>query len=137
MPRGLAPLPMNMEGSLTCRGKPDQILGVSGGRIKVLLADDSVIVREGVKALLASEPDLEVVGEAAEYDEVIAGGDSLRPDVLVTDIRMPPAFQREVIDAAKEVRLRRPAVGIVILSQYAAPAYALSLLGAEGPGWAS
>ena len=113
-----------------------QIPAVSGDCIRVLLADDSVIVREGVKALLAREPDLEVVGETSEYDEVIAGIDRLQPHVLVTDIRMPSAFQREGIDAAREVRLRQPGTGVVILSQYAEPGYAISLLGAEGSGWA-
>ena len=113
-----------------------QIPAVSGDCIRVLLADDSVIVRDGVKALLAREPDLEVVGETSEYDEVIAGIDRLQPHVLVTDIRMPPAFQREGIDAAREVRLRQPGTGVVILSQYAEPGYAISLLGAEGSGWA-
>ena len=109
---------------------------MSDHRITVLLADDSLIVREGVKAILGREPDLEVVGEASEYEDVIAGGDRLRPDVLVTDIRMPPAFQREGIDAAREVRLRQPGTGVVILSQYSEPGYAISLLGAEGSGWA-
>src|SRR5439155_6299300 len=76
------------------------------------------------------------VGEASEYEDVIAGGDRLRPDVLVTDIRMPPAFQREGIDAARELRLRQPGTGVVILPQYSEPGYAISLLGAEGSGWA-
>ena len=60
------------------------------GRITVFLADDNVIVREGVRALLALEPDLEVVGTAADYDELIAGAEAAAPQVLVTDIRMPP-----------------------------------------------
>jgi class 3 adenylate cyclase/FixJ family two-component response regulator len=109
---------------------------VSGDRITVLLADDSIIVREGVKAMLAREPDIEVVGEAADYDEVIAGAERLAPEVLVTDIRMPPALQREGIDAAREVRKRRPGTGVVILSQYSEPAYAIAVLGADGTGWA-
>jgi class 3 adenylate cyclase/DNA-binding NarL/FixJ family response regulator len=108
---------------------------VSGARITVLLADDSVIVREGVKAMLAREPDIEVVGEAGDYDEVIARARDLAPDVLVTDIRMPPALQREGIDAAREVRKDRPGTGVVILSQYVEPAYAISVIGEDSSGW--
>ncbi|MDQ3112476.1 MAG: response regulator transcription factor, partial [Actinomycetota bacterium] len=105
--------------------------------ISVFLADDNVIVREGVRALLGIEPDLEVVGVAADYDELIAGAESTVPQVVVTDIRMPPTFNREGIDAAKEVRKRHPGTGIVILSQYDDPAYAVSLLseGAAGYGY--
>src|SRR5213595_1656577 len=102
-----------------------------GDRITVFLADDNVIVREGVRALLGIEPDLEVVGTAGDYDELIAGAVEAHPQVLVTDIRMPPTFQREGIDAAKEVRKRHPGTGIVVLSQYEDPEYAVSLL-AEG-----
>jgi class 3 adenylate cyclase len=106
-----------------------------GARISVLLADDNLIVREGVKALLARQPDLEVVGEAGEYDEVIEAAERLRPQVLVTDIRMPPALQQEGIEAAREVRLRQPGLGVVILSQHKEPAFAITLLGEEGAGW--
>src|SRR5271156_39075 len=101
------------------------------GTITVLLADDNLIVREGVRALIARHHDLHVVGVAADYDEVIAGALRFTPHVLVTDIRMPPSFNREGIDAAKEVRQRHPGTGVVILSQYDDPEYAVSLL-AEG-----
>jgi adenylate cyclase len=102
--------------------------------ITVFLADDNLLVREGVRALLAIEPDLEVVGTAADYDELIRAAEAAAPQVIVTDIRMPPAFQREGIDAAKEVRKRHPGTGVVILSQYDDPDYAISLLreGSEG-----
>jgi class 3 adenylate cyclase/FixJ family two-component response regulator len=99
--------------------------------ITVFLADDNLIVREGVRALLALEDDLEIVGVAADYDELVAGAAKARPQVLVTDIRMPPTFQREGIDAALEVRKRNPGTGIVVLSQYDDPEYAIALL-AEG-----
>ena len=108
---------------------------MAGARITVLLADDSLIVREGVKAMLAREPDIEVVGEAGDYDEVVARARDLAPDVLVTDIRMPPALQREGIDAAREVRKDRPGTGVVILSQYLEPAYAISVIGEDSSGW--
>src|SRR3989442_10578608 len=107
-----------------------------GDRITVFLADDNVIVREGVRALLALEPDLEVVGTAGDYDELIAGAGAAAPQVLVTDIRMPPAFQREGIDAAKELRKRHPGTGVVVLSQYDEPEYAISLLGEGAAGYA-
>ena len=99
--------------------------------ITVFLADDNLLVREGVRALIDRHPDLSVVGVAADYDETVAGATETRPKVLVTDIRMPPSFNREGIDAAKEVRKRHPGTGVVILSQYDDPEYAVSLL-AEG-----
>jgi len=98
------------------------------GRITVFLADDNVIVREGVRALLALEPDLDVVGTADDYDSLLAGAELAAPQVLVTDIRMPPSFQREGIDAAKELRKRHPGTGVVVLSQYDDPDYAIALL---------
>jgi len=107
-----------------------------GDRITVFLADDNVIVREGVRALLGIEPDLEVVGTAGDYDELIAGAFEAQPQVLVTDIRMPPAFQREGIDAAKELRKRHPGTGVVVLSQYDDPEYAISLLADGAAGYA-
>ena len=88
---------------------------MSGGPITVLLADDNLIVREGVRALLGIEADFEVVAVAADYDELIARAEEHVPHVLVTDIRMPPNFQSEGIDAAKEVRKRNPGTGVVIL----------------------
>jgi adenylate cyclase len=99
--------------------------------ITVFLADDNLIVREGVRALIQRNPDLTVIGMAEDYDGVIGGATTTNPQVLVTDIRMPPSFQREGIDAAKEVRKRHPGTGVVVLSQYEDPEYAVSLL-AEG-----
>jgi class 3 adenylate cyclase/ActR/RegA family two-component response regulator len=107
-----------------------------GGPISVFLADDNAIVREGVRAILALAPDLEVVGVASDYDELIAAAERLAPQVLVTDIRMPPTFQREGIDAAKEVRKRHPGTGVVVLSQYDDPEYAVSLLSEGAAGYA-
>ncbi len=101
------------------------------GTIRVFLADDNLIVREGVRALIDRHRDLTVVGVAADYDATVAGATETEPHVLVTDIRMPPSFNREGIDAAKEVRQRHPGTGVVILSQYDDPEYAVTLL-AEG-----
>jgi adenylate cyclase len=105
------------------------------GTITIFLADDNLIVREGVRALIDRQADLQVVGVAADYDETVNGATAANPQVLVTDIGMPPAFQREGIDAAKEVRKRHPGTGIVVLSQYEDPEYAISLLaeGSAGP----
>ncbi|MPZ74853.1 MAG: response regulator, partial [Nitriliruptorales bacterium] len=105
-------------------------------KISVFLADDNLIVREGVRALLSLEDDLEVVGVAAEYAELIEGAEREAPQVLVTDIRMPPTFQREGIEAAKQVRKRHPGTGVVILSQYDDPEYAVSLLSEGAAGYA-
>jgi len=104
------------------------------GRISVLLADDSLIVREGLRALLDMTDDVRVVGMASDYDELIARAEELARQVIVTDIRMPPTFQREGIDGARLVRKRHPGTGIVILSQFDDPDYAVALLseGASG-----
>jgi adenylate cyclase len=104
--------------------------------ITVFLADDNLIVREGVKALLDLEEDLEIVGQAADYDGLVAGAEASNPQVIVTDIRMPPDFSREGIEAAKEVRRRSPGTGVVILSQFDDPDYAVSLLTEGAAGYA-
>jgi class 3 adenylate cyclase/DNA-binding NarL/FixJ family response regulator len=109
---------------------------VTGSRITVLLADDSLIVREGVRFLIELEDDLEVVGTASDYDELIEQAEKIVPQVLVTDIRMPPTFQSEGIDAAQYVRKANPGTGIVILSQYDDPEYAVSLLSGGAAGYA-
>ncbi|MDQ6837944.1 MAG: response regulator [Actinomycetota bacterium] len=106
------------------------------GPISVFLADDNLLVREGVRALLNLEADLQVVGVAADYDSLLAGAEAAAPQVLVTDIRMPPNFQREGIDAAKELRKRHPGTGVVVLSQYDDPEYAISLLAEGSSGYA-
>ena len=99
--------------------------------ITVFLADDNLLVREGVRALIDRQSDLRIVGVGSDYDETVSGATAAAPNVLVTDIRMPPSFNREGIEAAKEVRKRHPGTGIVILSQYDDPEYAVALL-AEG-----
>jgi class 3 adenylate cyclase len=107
----------------------------AGGGIDVFLADDNLIVREGVRALIERNPDLRVVGVAADYDGVVGGCAATEPQVLVTDVRMPPSFRREGIDAAREVRSRFPGTGVVILSQYDDPEYAVSLLSSGSAGY--
>ena len=115
----------------------DSIDGEAGTlAITVFLADDNLIVREGVKALLDLEDDFEIVGQAADYDGLVAGAEATNPNVIVTDIRMPPDFSREGIDAAKQVRGRHPGTGIVILSQFDDPDYAIALLSEGSAGYA-
>lgn len=104
--------------------------------ISVLLADDNLLIREGVRALIDLTADVEVIGVASDYDELIETAESLKPQVLVTDIRMPPAFQKEGVEAAKLVRKIHPGTGIVILSQYDDPEYAVSLLSEGAAGYA-
>src|ERR1700687_1338010 len=110
---------------------------MSGPKISVFLADDNLIVREGVRALIGSAPDMEVVGVAGDYDGLVNGAEQAAPQVVVTDIRMPPTFQREGIEAAKQVRKRHPGTGIVLLSQHDQPDYAIALLSEGAAGYAS
>lgn len=104
--------------------------------ITVLLADDNLLVREGVKTLIDMADDLEITGVASDYDELIAAAEESQPQVVVTDIRMPPSFQKEGIEAAKLVRKMHPGTGIVILSQYDDPEYAVALLSEGAAGYA-
>jgi DNA-binding NarL/FixJ family response regulator len=99
-----------------------------GAAIRVVLADDHYIVREGVRRLLATQPDLEIVATCSDLDSLLAAVETEHPDVVVTDIRMPPSRSDEGIKAAALLRETHPDVGVVVLSQYAEPGYALVLL---------
>jgi DNA-binding NarL/FixJ family response regulator len=96
--------------------------------LRVVIADDSFIVRAGVVELLAAERDVEVVASCADGDALRAAVATRRPDVVLTDIRMPPSGDAEGLAVAEELRATRPDVGVVVVSQYASPAYALRLL---------
>jgi DNA-binding NarL/FixJ family response regulator len=102
--------------------------------IRVVLAEDNTLLREGIARLLDGAEDPELVGVAADRPELEALVDSAKPDLVVTDIRMPPTGTDEGIQFAARLREQRPEVGVVVLSQYADPAYALALLegGSEG-----
>ena len=104
--------------------------------LRVLLADDNILVREGVRALLTMRPGLDVVAVAEDYDGLVRAADEHVPDVIVTDIRMPPTFTDEGIAAAKQVLSRHPGTGIVVLSQYDDPEYAVALLTEGAAGFA-
>ena len=97
-------------------------------KIRVVFAEDSYLVREGVTRLLATDPDVDVVATCADYDELLADLEREKPDVVVTDIRMPPTGTDEGIRIAEHLREHSPSTGVVVLSQYADPPYALSLL---------
>jgi DNA-binding NarL/FixJ family response regulator len=96
--------------------------------IRVVLADDHYLVREGVRRLLETEPDFEVVAACGDLDSLLAAVETEKPDVVVTDIRMPPSGSDEGVRAAMHLREAHPDVGVVVLSQYAQPSYALALL---------
>lgn len=97
------------------------------GGVRVVLADDHLLVREGVAALLSSLTGVAVVGECGDHDELLAAVDRERPDVVVTDIRMPPTHTDEGIRAARAIRAAHPDTGVVVLSQYSEPSYVLQL----------
>jgi len=96
--------------------------------IRLVIAEDHYLVREGVRRLLESQPDLEVAAVCVDLDSLLAAVKEEKPDVVVTDIRMPPGNTDEGIRAAERLRETDPDVGVVVLSQYANPTYALALL---------
>src|SRR5579863_2962079 len=102
--------------------------------IRVVIAEDSYLVREGVVRLLEAQPEIEVAGACGDYDELLAMVDAVHPDVVLTDIRMPPTGTDEGVRAANWLRDNHPDIGVVMLSQFAEPAYALALLehGSDG-----
>jgi len=117
-------------------GGPSSRARVSVGlvAVRVVVADDNYLVRQGVTGLIDAEPELEVAGVAGTFDELLEVVDSVTPDVVITDIRMPPTGTDEGVRAASLIRQRHPTIGVVVLSQYASPSYALALLedGSDG-----
>jgi len=97
-------------------------------RIRVVLAEDNYLVREGVRRLVEAQAELELLAVCEDLDSLIAAVDEHAPDVVLTDIRMPPTGTDEGIRAAEQLRDRHPDVGVVVLSQYDAPSYAITLL---------
>ncbi len=104
--------------------------------MRVVIADDSVLLREGVARLL-EDAGFEVVGQAGNADELLLRVRSYSPEVAIVDIRMPPTHTDEGLRAAREIRERYPGTGVLVLSQYVEPGYALDLLAesAEGVGY--
>jgi DNA-binding NarL/FixJ family response regulator len=96
--------------------------------IRVALADDHYLVREGVRRLLETDAEIEVVAACGDLQSLLAAVDELQPNVVVTDIRMPPTGLDEGIQAAERLRETHPEIGVVVLSQYGEPGYAVALL---------
>jgi DNA-binding NarL/FixJ family response regulator len=96
--------------------------------LRLVIAEDHLLVREGIRRLLETQPDLEIAAVCGDLDSLLAAVDSEEPDVVITDIRMPPGNTDEGIQAAERLRENHPDVGVVVISQYATPAYALALL---------
>jgi DNA-binding NarL/FixJ family response regulator len=105
--------------------------------IRVVLAEDNYLLREGTAALLDTLDDVELVATAADKDELLAKVAEHGPDVVITDIRMPPDHQTEGLTAAAEIRTRYPGTGVILLTQFADPQYAYEFLsqGAAGAGY--
>jgi DNA-binding NarL/FixJ family response regulator len=95
---------------------------------RIVIADDSLIAREGIEQILASEPELDVVASCGDLPELLDAVDREHPDVVLTDIRMPPSLSDEGIRIATRLRETHPDVGVIVLSQYEDPGYALTLL---------
>ncbi len=99
-----------------------------GERLRVVIADDHYLVREGVRRALANSARIEVVAAVGDAEELQTVVDREVPDVVVTDIRMPPGHSTEGIEAAHRIRAAHPGIGVVVLSQYAEASYAMDLL---------
>ena len=102
--------------------------------ITIVVAEDSLLVREGIVRLLSAYDDVEIVGVAIDLPQLLAAVDDKSPNVVLTDIRMPPTGTDEGIHAAAELRTSHPTVGVVVLSQYVEPGYALSLFDGGSQG---
>jgi len=101
--------------------------GAPSRSTRLVLAEDHYLLREGMRRLLETNPDLEVAAVCEDLESLLAAVEAERPDVVVTDIRMPPGNLDEGIQASDRLRVEHPDVGVVVLSQYLEPAYALAL----------
>jgi len=109
-------------------GYLERVRSAAMTRIRVVLAEDHVLLREGISRLVAANADMELAGTAGDLPGLLALAERERPDVVVTDIRMPPTGSDEGIQAAAWIRDHLPGTGVVVLSQYAQPGYAVALL---------
>jgi DNA-binding NarL/FixJ family response regulator len=105
--------------------------------VRVVFAEDNYLVREGTAALLQTSDEVELIGTASSFDELMTAVEELMPEAVLTDIRMPPSNTTEGIDAARRIRADHPDIGVVVLSQFAEESYAYELLkdGAAGLGY--
>lgn len=104
--------------------------------MRVVIAEDHYLVREGTRQLLESSGEVEVVAAVEDAENLIEMVDRVKPDAVITDIRMPPTNHKEGIDAAHEIRARYPEIGVVVLSQYVNSLYAFELFREGTPGLA-
>jgi len=105
--------------------------------LRVVIAEDNTLLREGLRGLISAVDDLSLVATCASLDELFTALDTHAPDVVLTDIRMPPTRSDEGLQAARHCRKHFPGTGVVLLSQFADPGYVKALLedGAEGRGY--
>ncbi len=101
---------------------------MSADAMRVIIVDDHFVVREGVRRLLEQSGEVEVVASLGSAEQLLAEARALRPNAVVTDIRMPPSHHMEGIEAARALRAGMPEVGVVVLSQYSHESYAFELL---------
>ncbi len=104
--------------------------------VRLVLAEDSYLMREGISSLLALDDEIELVAVCESYDQLLGAVAEHEPDVVLTDIRMPPTQTDEGIRAAGEIRATHPGIGVVVLSQYAEPEYAVRLFESGSDGLA-
>jgi DNA-binding NarL/FixJ family response regulator len=105
--------------------------------LRVVFAEDNYLVRAGTAALLEEVEDIDLVATVTDLESLLAAVEDMKPDIVLTDIRMPPTHTTEGIDAARRIRMEHPEIGVVVLSQYAEDEYAYELLkdGAAGLGY--
>jgi len=101
--------------------------------VRVVIAEDSILLREGIARILG-ESGFEVVGQSSNADDLLLKVRSYRPDVAIVDIRMPPTHTDEGLGAAKTIREQHPQVGVLVLSQYVEPTYAMELIADDAQG---
>jgi DNA-binding NarL/FixJ family response regulator len=106
----------------------------SGPRIRLMIADDTFLIREALLQIVAEAERIDVVGAYGDRDSLLGAIDAAPPDAVITDIRMPPSLTDEGIQVARLLRERHPKVGVVVLSQYADPAYLTALLESGSAG---
>ena len=104
-------------------------------RLRIVIAEDNYLVREGTRRLLEDSGEVEVIARVSTAGELLDAVMRLHPDAVLTDIRMPPGHHMEGIEAAHAIRAMSPHVGVVVLSQHADEAYALSCSITEPPAW--
>ena len=112
----------------------ESVVGGGRGPVRVVVAEDSYLVREALVGLLSADARVRVEGLAVDYGSALNLVGELDPDVVVTDVRMPPSQTDEGIRLAAALRVSHPGTGVVVLSQYADPAYALALVDAGSCG---